>query len=474
MFKNNNKIKKILVGFFAMLGVLLFINFSLASGSEFNITINSAACGDGIDNDLDGKIDWPADPGCGSDMDPDESDEIVPIPPRRGGGGGGGGGFVQPTNLIFSGYSYNNLPVVILRDSFIFSTSETGEDGQFQIQISDTTPGEYLFVVYGQDKDGFRSPLVTIPLIVYSGTETIVSEIVISPTIFLNKIELKVNDNLAVSGTAVPNSSVTITASYLNNLSICDLDCNSLIYDMYIINPDGSERHTGSKYVRVSDLGEDVYQYNFEDSGVDFDYNDIVVVLDTKECSYLLVRGVERNASWKHQIKLKITKDNIVNDVLLWDDSTNSVNDTKSVDLMDYSGYCGNSVLPEPDKKEYVWQVLADNSGAYTYELSANVFGYGEFEVKSQSIIRNNLQSSYSHIKTFKISDRNILNNNIEFLIGDLSKDGRVNLVDFSILAYWYKKELAPNFIITEKERLNGDGKIDLTDFSIMAYNWTG
>lgn len=46
------------------------------------------ACSDGIDNDGDGKIDYPADPGCSSPVDNDETDS---------GGGGGGGECTEPT-----------------------------------------------------------------------------------------------------------------------------------------------------------------------------------------------------------------------------------------------------------------------------------------------------------------------------------------------------------------------------------------
>ncbi|GEM_PF-2831438 len=49
----------------------------------------------------------------------------------------------------------------------------------------------------------------------------------------------------------------------------------------------------------------------------------------------------------------------------------------------------------------------------------------------------------------------------------DFNGDKNVNLVDFSILAYWYKKgELLPRF------DLNSDGKVDLTEFSILIYCW--
>ena len=52
---------------------------------------------------------------------------------------------------------------------------------------------------------------------------------------------------------------------------------------------------------------------------------------------------------------------------------------------------------------------------------------------------------------------------------GDLSGDNKVNLIDFSILAYWYKRPQP-----LAKNDLNADGKVDLIDFSIMAFHWTG
>jgi hypothetical protein len=52
---------------------------------------------------------------------------------------------------------------------------------------------------------------------------------------------------------------------------------------------------------------------------------------------------------------------------------------------------------------------------------------------------------------------------------GDMNTDCRVNLIDFSILAYWYKKAGVPASV-----DLNGDGKVTIVDFSILAYYWTG
>jgi hypothetical protein len=55
---------------------------------------------------------------------------------------------------------------------------------------------------------------------------------------------------------------------------------------------------------------------------------------------------------------------------------------------------------------------------------------------------------------------------------GDINHDGKVNLVDFSILAYWYKRPLTAEALKQCIDQ-NGDGKVTLADFSILAYFWT-
>lgn len=51
----------------------------------------------------------------------------------------------------------------------------------------------------------------------------------------------------------------------------------------------------------------------------------------------------------------------------------------------------------------------------------------------------------------------------------DYNKDHRVNLIDFSILLFWFGKNPPPPSI-----DCNGDHVIDIKDFSILMYFWTG
>ena len=52
-------------------------------------------------------------------------------------------------------------------------------------------------------------------------------------------------------------------------------------------------------------------------------------------------------------------------------------------------------------------------------------------------------------------------------LRADLNKDGKVNLIDFSILLFnWNTDDTVAD--------INQDGTVNLTDFSIMIFYWTG
>ena len=52
-------------------------------------------------------------------------------------------------------------------------------------------------------------------------------------------------------------------------------------------------------------------------------------------------------------------------------------------------------------------------------------------------------------------------------LIGDLNGDGKVNLVDFSILlTHWNTSDSIAD--------LDSSGNVGLPDFSIMLFYWTG
>ena len=114
-------------------------------------------------------------------------------------------------------------------------------------------------------------------------------------------------------------------------------------------------------------------------------------------------------------------------------------------------------------------QVPSDKNGVYLYNLDTNVLDMGSHVAKSKASILDALSSESSAVG-FTVGTENVLATKTQKTIkGDSNNDGRVNLIDFSIMGYWYKRAKPPANV-----DLNGDGKVDLIDFSIFAYYWTG
>jgi hypothetical protein len=120
-------------------------------------------------------------------------------------------------------------------------------------------------------------------------------------------------------------------------------------------------------------------------------------------------------------------------------------------------------------------QAPSDAQGIYLYNLNTAPLEIGQHLAKSKSTIGNEV-SKFGLPAVFAVGTTNIVadpNQNCPAR-ADLNRDCRVNLVDFSIAAFWYKRTLGAAFAILERNYLNADGTVDLRDFSIMAYHWTG
>jgi hypothetical protein len=120
--------------------------------------------------------------------------------------------------------------------------------------------------------------------------------------------------------------------------------------------------------------------------------------------------------------------------------------------------------------EEFFNKVNADASGTYLYNFDTSLLEIGQHTTKSKAALNGEI-TSFSQALGFTVGTKNVaaaLPTKCSAK-ADLDNDCRVNLVDFSILAYWYKRPSPPASV-----DLNGDGKVDLVDFSIMAYYWTG
>src|SRR3989338_3750174 len=125
-------------------------------------------------------------------------------------------------------------------------------------------------------------------------------------------------------------------------------------------------------------------------------------------------------------------------------------------------------------EEEVFVKKIADATGAYLLNFDTSVLEMGQHQTKSKAALSGEI-TAFGKVVGFVVGTKNVLAQSTTVSKkGDLNKDGRVNLVDFSIAAFWYKRTLGATFRPLEVEHLNGDGKIDLVDFSIMAFHWTG
>jgi len=280
------------------------------------------------------------------------STQVSGTPASSGGGGGGGGGGGDTdegedededggATVILSGRAYPGSTITVLKDAQIAVTTVAGPDAKFTVSLTNLSGGQYTFSVYGTDKNANRSAPFSFPTYVTPDTTTTIGGIFLSPTISIDKSEVKRGDTLVIFGQSAANASVTIVVNSEN---------------------------------------------------------------------------------------------------------------------------------------EIFASALSDAQGVYLYNLDTSPLEYGGHKTKSKGAVAGEI-SPFGQQVGFIVGTKNVL---IPVLStrcptrGDVNGDCKVNLIDFSIVAYWYKRTLTGTFIDIEKTMLNADGKVDLVDFSIMAYYWTG
>jgi len=116
-------------------------------------------------------------------------------------------------------------------------------------------------------------------------------------------------------------------------------------------------------------------------------------------------------------------------------------------------------------EKTIINKVKADQMGDWTFSFNTSLLNEDSYSIKASALSPEGLVSSFSHALEFVIGEKVIVP---EFCSrADFNKDGKVNLVDFSILLYWWGK-----YDVCVDQ--NNDGIVDLIDFSILMYWWTG
>lgn len=117
--------------------------------------------------------------------------------------------------------------------------------------------------------------------------------------------------------------------------------------------------------------------------------------------------------------------------------------------------------------------VQASVDGTYEFIQETASLPYGTYSMKVLSVQAASTSATSTPLE-FTVGTTTTPSTDTCQKKGDLNKDCRVNLIDVSILFFWFKTTLSPAVTALEQERLSGDGRVDFTDFSIMLHFWTG
>jgi len=115
---------------------------------------------------------------------------------------------------------------------------------------------------------------------------------------------------------------------------------------------------------------------------------------------------------------------------------------------------------------EIVKKTTATTQGKWSYGLNTTPLSLGEHNARSKALFGEGEQSPFSQTLPFLIVKPGAM----VCKGADLNFDGRVDIVDFSILLYFWNQTKPANRCAD----INFDGIVNIFDFSIMMYWWTG
>ena len=110
--------------------------------------------------------------------------------------------------------------------------------------------------------------------------------------------------------------------------------------------------------------------------------------------------------------------------------------------------------------------VTSDDKGAWSTTLDTSSFSVATYQVRAKSKQDGGAETNWSEYTYYGVGgDAEVPIN------ADLNRDGKVNLIDFSILLFWWATDGGDS---DPPADINRDGTVSLTDFSIMLFNWSG
>ncbi len=110
--------------------------------------------------------------------------------------------------------------------------------------------------------------------------------------------------------------------------------------------------------------------------------------------------------------------------------------------------------------------VTSDDDGRWSTTYDTSNFRTDTYRVRAKAEQTDGTETNFSEYTFYGVGQEADVPLN-----ADLNRDGKVNLVDFSILLYWWNSTGGDS---DPPADINLSGQVNLTDFSIMLFQWTG
>ena len=160
----------------------------------------------------------------------------------------------------------------------------------------------------------------------------------------------------------------------------------------------------------------------------------------------------------------------VVNDLIIAPTIHLSYSTIKQGESLTISGYTAPSVPVTINiSGQANVNVTSDANGYYSYLLDTTALIKAVYQVFSHALV-GSINSPNSFTLSFEVGDTSVPTPSPECKRSDLNCDGWVNLIDFSILLYFWDDTNPFN----PRADIDKSGKVGLRDFSIMLYDWTG
>lgn len=168
----------------------------------------------GITNDTDYEITFWLKPTPDYDVSDVENGSGYPTVGSSGSGGFGtfanGSALLYLASVTLSGWSSPFSTVTVLKDGKSQAIIQAKGDGSFQTNVSGLERGTYTFLTYTEDAEKRRSAAFSSTLSLSQGSNNTISNIIVPPTIALEKEEVEIGEDVLVSAATVPSSIVEL------------------------------------------------------------------------------------------------------------------------------------------------------------------------------------------------------------------------------------------------------------------------